>query len=105
MMVYKTSRGKYDSGIDLPALSGYGCYGSPHDRKSDDWVGKGKPVDLIDQLQLKLIHCYKCLAKDLGEECNGDNPYRATTRKGSINCKDTEGMYFMDKIVVSYVRG
>lgn len=91
MMVYKTSNGRYDSGIDLMALSGYGCYGTPHDRRSEEWVGKGKPVDLIDQLNLKLMRCYKCLTKDNGETCTGDSPYRATTRKGSINCKDNEG--------------
>ena len=55
MMVYKTSNGKYDSGLDLSSLSGYGCYGSPHDRKMENWVGKGVPVDSIDQLNQKVV--------------------------------------------------
>ena len=63
MIFFTTSQGKFDKGLTLDSLSGYGCYGTPHERKLDQWVGKGKPVDLIDELNQKLTHCYRCLGK------------------------------------------
>ena len=91
MIVFSTSDGTYQYGLNLVSLSGYGCYGSPFDRKTDSWVGKGIPVDSIDELSLKLLRCYKCLSNDLHETCVGDTPYKAVTKKSEIICKDAPG--------------
>ena len=46
-------------GFDMAKLSGYGCYGTPIDRKNKNWVGKGKPIDAVDEVNFRLLNCYK----------------------------------------------
>jgi len=79
-------------GIDISNLSGYGCYGTPIDRLNKNWIGKGKPVDAIDEVNFRLTNCYKCLKIDHPNEiCDGTVPYRVTNRSNGIMCRNEEG--------------
>ena len=50
---------KTNTAFSIDKLSGYGCYGTPIDRKKANWVGKGVPVDKIDEVNFRLLNCYK----------------------------------------------
>ena len=58
-MVRKMASRGNKKGFDISQLSGYGCYGTPIDRHNKNWVGKGKPVDLVDEVNYRLTNCYK----------------------------------------------
>ena len=58
-MVRKMAANGNKKGFDINQLSGYGCYGTPIDRHNKNWIGKGKPVDLVDEVNYRLTNCYK----------------------------------------------
>ena len=56
--------------------SNYGCYCLPTQGYTEDinWIGYGAPVDDIDRLCQKLLHCYQCLEKTYAK-CSASIPY------------------------------
>ena len=71
----------------------YGCYCSPHEAQMADgsWVGKGDPVDQIDEACRHLLFAYKCLTNDYGNKCDSSKPYDWQIQdNGGVYC----GSYF-----------
>jgi len=82
-----------DSKFALEDLEDTGCYGNPLQKGEESYPGKGKPVDLIDELSKSLLFCYKCAAKDHGGECKGRGNYNSSFNKRTgakcLDRKDT----------------
>ena len=70
-------------------FSKYGCYCTPHAANVAHhiWVGKGDPVDAIDEQCRHLWWAYKCLSKDFGPSCDSTVAYEWNVdNNGAIAC-------------------
>lgn len=72
----------------------YGCYCSPHHDTMKDgfWLGKGTPVDDIDNFCKNLWSGYKCLKRDYGSDCDQTRTYSwKISDKGKPTCLESKG--------------
>ena len=81
----KTARGE---GADFDLFEDYGCYCQPSEEAFLDgsWVGKGIPVDEIDQKCHDLYQGYQCLKHDF-QECSHNQPLQFLVQEdGTTRC-------------------
>jgi len=72
-MLRSSGEGKLQSS---EMFTNYGCYCLPSQAYTEDmnWIGRGTPVDEIDNLCKKLLTCYGCLGKTYSK-CSASTPY------------------------------
>lgn len=90
----------------------YGCYCSPHHDQMKDglWLGKGTPVDDIDNACKNLWSGYKCLRNDYGDTCDNSRIYNWQLKDGKPACVDKKSTCLgdlcrLDLEFVEYLNG
>ena len=84
----KTSKTARGEGADFDLFNDYGCYCQPSEEAFLDgsWIGKGVPVDEIDQKCHDLFQGYQCLKHDF-QSCSHNQPLQFVVNDdGTTSC-------------------
>ena len=93
----KTSKTARGEGADFDLFDDYGCYCQPSEEAFLDgsWIGKGVPVDEIDQKCHDLFQGYQCLKHDF-QSCSHNQPLQFVVNEdGTTSC----GNFWQKKIL------